>query len=288
MTQGLRQIRLRIKSIEATRKITRAMEMVSAAKLNRVKSAFYAQKAYLDNLETMLKTALRDTGETTGALLSRRQDVRSVAVCVIASDTGLCGNYNNMVLRLANSFIYKNSPKAVKLYLVGKEAVGYFRGRGIITNSYVGSYGRYTDRMADAVAADLINTYTSGDSDEVYVAYTHFSPSLRHKPVVEKFLNIDPGEVAGTGAGDKRYIYEPGGRALIEMMVPAYLSRKMRAIMLDAFTAEHSARMLAMKTATDNATELIDMLTLMRNKARQFAITKEILEIAMSAEALKG
>jgi F-type H+-transporting ATPase subunit gamma len=288
MIQSLRQIKLRIRSIEATRRIMRAMEMVSAAKLNRVKGAFYAQRPYLDALEMTLKNAIADTADTSNPLLTKRANIRSIALCVITSDTGLCGNYNNSVLRLANSFIYKNRPVGVKLTVVGREALAYFGGLGFAADSYLGLYGRYTAKIADDISTALVNSYVSGDADEVYVAYTRFSPSLRHKPVVEKILNIDTGTTDAARDALGRYLFEPDGRRLIEAMVPAYLTQKMRAILLDAFAAEHSARMLAMKTATDNATELIDKLTLMRNKARQFAITKEILEIAMSAEALKG
>ena len=129
----------------------------------------------------------------------------------------------------------------------------------------------------------MIDMYSSGEVDEIYIAYTHFSASLRHATTIDKFLPIEHGQ------GKRKYfILEPDTDRVMNAMVRAYLLNKMRAVILDAFTAEHSARMLAMKTATDNADDLIDTLTMARNKARQAAITKEILEIAMSAEALKG
>jgi F-type H+-transporting ATPase subunit gamma len=284
MIETLRQIRSRIKGAENIKKITRAMEMVSAAKLNRAKKAFYASRPYFLGMEGLLRDLLADTGTGAHPLLEKREDVKNVALCVIASDTGLCGTHNYNLLRAAEAFLGCYDKKGVRLITVGKDAFSYFKKLGYqIEKDYSGSYGRYSADTSDAIVRDLVGMFLSGKADEVHIAYTHFISSLKRSPAVEKLLNIDL-----PGGTEMRYILEPGAEAILNDLIPSYLYTKMRSVMLDAFTSEHTARMLAMKTATDNADDMIDSLTLTRNKARQFAITKEVLEIAMSAEALKG
>ena len=284
MIQTLRQIRSRIKGAESIRKITRAMEMVSAAKLNRVKRALYASRPYFLELETVLGNLVADIGSGCHPLLEKRDTGSGVALCVMASDTGLCGTYNHTLLRFAETFLKNYDKNTVRVVPVGKEAFSYFSRKGFpVENSYVGSYGRYSKETCDTITKDLIEIFSKGKADEVYVAYTHFSSSLKHVPVIEKLLNIEPDKGL-----NKHYILEPDAKAILDELVPKYLFTKMQAIMLDAFTSEHASRMFAMKTATDNAEDMIDVLTLARNKARQFAITKEVIEIAMSAEAVKG
>jgi len=284
MIQTLRLIKSRIRGIENTRKITRAMEMVSAAKLNRVKKAFYAFRPYFSNLESIMKDLIADMPLAGHPLIRAREHIARTGVCVITSDTGLCGAYNQNVIRHARTFLEGRDKAAIRMITVGKEAFSCFTKQGYpIEKSYLGLYGRYSATLCDQIAGEMIEMYLSGEVDEIYIAYTHFSASLRHATTIDKFLPIEPGQSKG-----KFYILEPDADRVMNAMVGAYLLNRMRVIILDAFTAEHSARMLAMKTATDNADDLIDTLTLARNKARQAAITKEILEIAMSAEALKG
>jgi F-type H+-transporting ATPase subunit gamma len=284
MIETLRQIRSRIKGAENIKKITRAMEMVSAAKLSRAKKTFYAYRPYFQNLESVLKDLIANIDPRLHPLLKNRESKKSVALCVIASDTGLCGNYNHNVLRFAEEFLKKYGNSATSIVPIGKEAFSYFSRQGFsIKNAYMGSFGRYSQETCDAVTKNLIDMFLTGRADDIYVAHTRFSSSLKHAPVAEKFLNV-----SFDGGREKRYILEPDATAILNELVPKYLFTKMRVTMLDAFTSEHTSRMFAMKTATDNAVEMIDALTLARNKARQFAITKEVLEIAMSAEALKG
>jgi F-type H+-transporting ATPase subunit gamma len=187
-------------------------------------------------------------------------------------------------MHFAEAFLKSYDKSAVSIVPIGKEAFSYFSKQGFsIKNAYMGSFGRYSQGTCDAVTKDLIDIFSAGKADDVYVAYTHFSSSLKHAPVVEKFLNVSL-----EGGREKRYILEPDATTILNELVPKYLLTKMRVIMLDAFTSEHTSRMFAMKTATDNAVDMIDTLTLARNKARQFAVTREVLEIAMSAEAVKG
>jgi len=283
MIQNLRQIKSRIKSVESTRKITRAMEMVSAAKLSRVRGAFYASRHYSTNMESILKRLLSDIKNASSPYLENRDGSKGMAICIIASDAGLCGTYNNNIIRATENFINIRNQKNIKIIAIGKEVSAYFKNKGYdVARSHLGLYGRHSTKIVDDLVDELTDIFLSGTVDEVHIAYTHFSSNLRHIPVVEKFLNIPY-----LTEQKNYYILEPDAQVILDHMVPRYLSAKMNTIVLDAFTAEHSARMLAMKIATDNAEELIDTLTLQRNKARQAAITKEVLEIALSAEALK-
>jgi len=221
----------------------------------------------------------------THPLLAGLRSIGAVALCIITSDTGLCSNYNNNVIRSAEGFIKSRDKNKVKLITVGKEGFRHFRKHGYeVSRSYLELYGRFSAGISEKITSELTGMFLRNEVDEVFIAYTHFDSTLRHKPIVEKFLNI---EHIGKSESDF-LIMEPNEDRVLEELLPKYLSEKVRLMMLDSFTSEHAARMIAMKAATDNAKELIDKLTLLKNKARQAAITREVTEIAMSAEALKG
>ncbi|MFH1190409.1 MAG: ATP synthase F1 subunit gamma [Candidatus Omnitrophota bacterium] len=283
--QNLRQIKLRIKSIGNTRKITKAMEMVSASKLSRTKGPFFLVKLYAEAIEAMLYNLISDSPGTGNPLLRKRDSVKHSTLCVVTSDTGLCGTYNDNVIGCAEKFLESLKTPEVSIIAIGKEGYNHFRRKGLhhIARSYPGLYGRYSSEASDRISGDLVDMFSRGETDELHIAYSHFKTSLRHAPAVEKVLNIEP-----LPRPRRYYTFEPGAQAILDRMAPRYIVYKMRSILLEAFTSEHSARMLAMKIATDNADDLTGQLTLARNKARQFAITKEVLEIASSAEALKG
>lgn len=282
---SMRQINLRIKSIGNTRKITKAMEMVSASKLSKVKVPFFLTKPYISALEKMMHDLLSDSPGLKNALIEKREGVKNSILCVLTSDTGLCGIYNDNIIKTTERFLNgRKGDNNIKIVAIGKEGYNHFRKKGLdVTHSYLGLYGRYSTKVADDITNRLINIFVNHEADEVYVAYSHFHSSLRHTASVEKFLNIEIPEKPR-----RYYTFEPSAVAIFDSLTKKYVINKMRSILLEAFTCEHSARMLAMKTATDNADDLTSELTLARNKARQFAITKEVLEIAASAEALKG
>lgn len=284
MIQNLRQVKNRIRSVRNTRKITHAMEMVAAAKLHRIKSLFLLSRPYLQNMESLVKRLVRDARPDAHPLLVKREPARSVGICVMASDTGLCGPYNHNIISFADWFSSGFDKEAVKIIAVGKEAYGHFRKQAFnITDSYLGLQGKYSPGFEDELAGRLKSYFLSGAIDEAYLVYMDFSSALRHRPIAEKVLPVDmPGEEKID------YILEPGMDEILDSIIPKYVSAKIRLALLNTMTSEHSARMFAMKTATDNADELTKELELARNKARQFAITKEVLEVAMSAEALKG
>jgi F-type H+-transporting ATPase subunit gamma len=284
MSQSLRNIKLRIKGIENTRKITRAMEMVSSAKLNRVRSLLYPSRAYYHRLEKIMRELASCAGHGSHPLLARDRVSGKTALCVIASDTGLCSTYNHNIIASAKAFIESAGRDNVILIAVGKEALRGLKNRGYTAGySYTNARGRYTKELSAEITGTLIDIYTKNEADDVHVLHAHFASTIRNKPVIEKFLGIEP-----DASQTDNFIVEPSAAALLSSIIPRYIEERMRLILLDAFSSEHASRMVAMKTAKENADELIDTLTLQRNNIRQAAITKEILEIAMSAEALKG
>lgn len=285
MIQSLRSIKLRMKSVDSTKKITRVMEMVSASKLSRMKNSLYTSRPYFSKVEVLMHNVLKSADIAADhPLLKKRPEVRSILVLVVTSDAGLCGTYNQNMIRLTEEFVIKNGKEKVELIAVGREAFNYFKKTGFrISDEYGDLHSRYSVEAASEIAESLKNIFLSGRADEVYAAYTRFDSTLRHKPVIEKLLNIESSE-----KGDVKYIAEPDMKSVLDELLSWYLHERIRIVILNSFTSEHSARMIAMKAATDNAKDLIDSLTLLRNKARQAMITKEVIEIASSAEALKG
>lgn len=284
MILSLRNIKLRMRSVESTRKITRAMEMISAAKLNRVKQELYATRLYFKKLEEMARRLLSDAESPHYALLDKREVVKNTVLCVITSDAGLCGTYNQALIRATEDFAKNYDAGTLQLVVAGKEGYSHFKRRPFpIKGVYLDMHGRYSQKISDLIDSSLIDMFLKKEADEVYIAYTRFDATLRHKPVVEKFLNIEYEKKASID-----YIIEPDMARVLDELIPRYMREKLRAAFFESFTSEHSARMVAMKMATDNADELLENLTLARNKARQASITKEIIEIISSAEALKG
>lgn len=301
MILSLKQIKRRIRSVESTKKITRAMQMVSTAKFKRSENMLYIGRPYYLKLDSILqKLLLSLKPEELGAhpLLEERAEKKNLAVCVITSDSGLCSVYNNNIITVTGNFIKEHGKERVRLVAVGRRGFAYFAKRGAkIAKSYVGFHGRYSPEIADEIADGLVGMFLSRDADEVYIAHTHFGSAMRYQTRVRKFLNIatvpagvraaEPTKPAAK-EGEIEFIAEPSIEKILKDLIPKYISVKMRLILLDAFTSEHSARMMAMQTATNNAVELIDTLTLLRNKARQASITGEVLQVATTAEALKG
>lgn len=254
------------------------------SKLNRVKPALFAMRHYCSKLESILNDFLAHTGYASHPLLENRAMSGKIGLCVITSDTGLCSIYNQAIIRSSEAFMSRFQKENIKIVAVGKEGCHHFKRSGFeIRSSYLELHGRYPGKLSDNIATDLINLFLNREVDEVHVAYTHFESTLRHRPRVEKFVNIEHAY-----KDYKDYlILEPDVNGVAQELIPGYLAEKFHLILLEALTSEHAARMFAMKTATDNADELMDTLTLLKNKARQAAITKEVIEIASGAEAMK-
>lgn len=284
MSQSLKQIKNRIRSIENTRKVTSAMQMISATKLSRVDSYLLQSRPYAQRLSALLDKLLQGRPASLNPFLKKKAATGPIVVCVVTSDSGLCGVYNNNVIRLAEAFIGRYERNKVKLVVIGKKGYAYFRNyKESILHTYVGLNGKYSDKVSREICKALCQVFLTGEADEVYIAYTRFKNALTNKAVVEKFLNIDSKD-----AQEIDYILEPNEARILEELIPEYLSAKTKLMLLESFTSEHASRLMAMKTATENAKELLNGLILLRNKVRQANITREIIEIVSAAEALKG
>jgi len=285
MLQSLKAIKNRIRSIENTRKVTSAMQMISATKLSRLDSRLVQNRPFARGIESILSNLLLGRSMSLNPFLEPRLSGERIVLCLITADNGLCGVYNNNVISQAEDFISRRGRDKVKLVIVGKKGWSYFKNyRESILHSYLGLSGRYSDKVSNELLNNLTNLFLSKQADEVYFVYTRFKNALTNQVVVEKFLNIDikPGEVKN------EYIVEPNISRVIEELIPEYLAARVRLALLEAFTSEHASRLVAMRTATENAKELLNSLVLLRNKVRQASITREIIEIVSAAEALKG
>jgi F-type H+-transporting ATPase subunit gamma len=284
MPLPIKQIKNRIRSVENTKKVTSALEMISVVKLNRIQYQLLALRPYALRLENMMYNLVGLSKNNLPDYFKKDPAGFDSVLVLLTSDNGLCGLYNQNVLSLAQEFLEKNNSKKIKLILAGQKGLNYFRARPVtILNSYIGLNGKFNQDFCDKITTELIHLFLSGQVGSVYLAYTYFKNSLIQKPVIEQFLSIPPRTVKPV-----EYITEPDLKSILADLIPQYLRVKMQLIFLESFTSEHAARTVSMKAATDNAKELLDGLVLLRNKLRQANITQDILEITSSVEALRG
>ncbi len=284
MSQQLRQLKTRIRSIEGTWKVTRAMEMVSTAKYRSVEKPLDMGRKYFKKVQAFFANIAGIEEDLQGPYF-KTDASHPVALLVITSDAGLCGSYNNHVLRLAEEFMAKNKGRGVKLFVYGRKGLGFFKKRGLAIERYFPAFhGRVVGNFCEPILNSLMKLYDEGWVGEVHVAHTHFVNAMKRTPLVEKFLPIDKPSVV-----NRSFITEFGhDEGALAEIIPMYLSSRLRLMFLEALSSEHSARMVAMRSAKDNAKELVGDLILLRNKMRQAMITREVIEIISSAEALKG
>ncbi|MBI3073236.1 MAG: ATP synthase F1 subunit gamma [Deltaproteobacteria bacterium] len=285
---SLKAIRKRITSVRSTRQITKAMKMVAAAKLRRAQTAIEQARPYAKKLAEGIGDIAARVPVEDHPLLARREPLRKVQLFVLTSDRGLCGGFNSNVNRAAERFIVENRAKyeEISLAVVGRKAVEYFRRRRYdIKHEFRGVFADLSIGRVREIADQVIAGYTASDLDAVYMVYNEFKNAVSQKVVVEPLLPVSPAVV---GDGGVEYLYEPGKRELLDLLLPRYVEIEIMRALLESVASEHGARMTAMDSATKNASEMIGSLTLQFNRARQAAITKELMEIIGGAEALKG
>ncbi|OGP31518.1 MAG: F0F1 ATP synthase subunit gamma [Deltaproteobacteria bacterium GWC2_42_11] len=282
----LRDIRRRIKSVKNTQQITKAMKMVAAAKLRRAQEDIIAARPYAKKMMEVLSSLAARTKSLSHPLLEKR-DVRKAEAVVITSDRGMCGAFNSSIIRTAENFIKTNKDKLeITLNLVGRKGRDYFRRRGLnIRQERTLPAGRPDYRLAADIGQDIAENYIKGTYDEVCLIYSEFKSTLSQRPVVVRLLPIEP---ANTGDFPGEYLFEPSEEAIFSQLLPKHVEVQVFRALLESAASEHGARMTAMDSATKNAKEMISGLTLKYNRARQAAITKELMEIIGGAEALKG
>jgi len=288
---SLKDIKRRIHSVQKTQQITSAMRMVAAAKLRRAQEAILAARPYADRMRDTLAEVAAAQRDAPHPLLAPRDRVRRIEMVVLVSDRGLCGAFNTNVLKRAEAELARRERdvEGVSLTLVGRKAVDFYRRRRAEAISrQVTGIGRVEYGHAVDVARHLAARYEAGEVDEVLLAYSEFVTTMTQRPTVTRLLPFVAGPEEGAGADEEKLPYEiePSPERLLEVLVPKALEVSLFRALLEVQAGEHAARMTAMESATRNTEDLIDSLTLQYNRARQAAITKELVEIVSGAEAL--
>jgi F-type H+-transporting ATPase subunit gamma len=292
-----RALRSRIRSIQATKKITRAMELIAASRIVKAQQRVHAAVPYSEQITQVVKDLAAAGGtESSSPLLVGRPNVKKVCYVTVVADRGLCGGYNSGVMRSVEGEI-KADVKAGRDYTivtVGKKGEAYFRFRGYKMAHSIGGFSENpTYDQAKALGQKVVELFESGEVDSVQLVYTRFVSAGFQEVVLRPLVPLDreltvggDGKAAeGAAAG---YEFEPSPEAILDTLVPRYIEARVYAALLNAAASEHAARQRAMKAATDNADEIAKNLTRIMNRARQDSITTEIMEIVSGAEALSG
>jgi F-type H+-transporting ATPase subunit gamma len=261
------------------------MELVAAAKLRRAQTRVESARPYGLKMQQMLESLAGAAAGLNHPLFEERQ-VKSTLLVVVSADRGLCGSYNSNILRTANRYLKEMPADSVRLGLIGKKAVNFFKKKPYPTAFKIDQTGGKADlALVRNLANDITAMFQSGEVDEVKLLYTRFITISSSKVMIERFLPIE--KPVGDNNVSTDYIFEPDAGRIFGDLVPRYCLTKVLMALLEAFASEFGQRMIAMGNATRNADDMIQNLTLVRNKARQASITKELLDIVGGAEALK-
>jgi F-type H+-transporting ATPase subunit gamma len=290
----LREVRSRISGVKQTQKITKAMKMVAAAKLRRAQSSVVAARPYARGMRELLQHLLPTVEPGSEPLLTARPLLR-LGVIVVTSDRGLCAAFNSNIIRATTAHLSSVMPgsageETVRLFCVGKKGLDYFVKQSLpVPGKYAGLFNHLTVAAAQDVVRQVVEMYLAGELDRVDIIYNEFKSIAQQRLVVEQILPVISDAAPGRDARPvaPNYIYEPDQRAIVTALLPRYLQFSVWRMFLESNASEQGARMTAMEAATENANEMIEVLQLQYNKARQTTITKELLEIVSGAEALK-
>ncbi|MEJ6791686.1 MAG: ATP synthase F1 subunit gamma [Lacinutrix sp.] len=284
---NLKEIRNRISSVSSTMQITSAMKMVSAAKLKKAQDAITAMRPYADKLTELLQSLSATLDADSGSQYSEEREVKNVLIVSISSNRGLAGAFNSNIIKQTQYLIDNvHSGKKVSVIAIGKKTNDSFSKKGIVIANHSEIYDDLTFDNVAAIAEMLMDKFVTGEFDKIEIIYNKFKNAATQIVMTEQFLPIVP--VEGEVNVNADYIFEPSKIEIVEQLIPKSLKTQLYKGIRDSFASEHGARMTAMHKATDNATELRDQLKLTYNKARQAAITNEILEIVGGAEALNN
>lgn len=285
---NLKEIRNRITSVGSTMQITSAMKMVSAAKLKRAQDAIIQMRPYANKLTELLVNLSASLDSSEGGGFSSERDIKSVLLVTITSNRGLCGGFNANIIKSAVSLINNDfKEKNVSLISIGKKSSEFFKKNGYnLVNSFDDIFSDLTYDKTSIISESIMSEFLSGSYDKVVLVYNQFKNAATQNVMNENFLPVETPSENDIVIGD--YIFEPQKKQIVEELIPKSLKTQLFKAILDSHASEHGARMTSMHKATDNASELKKELTLSYNKARQAAITAEILEIVGGAEALNG
>ncbi len=291
MGAKLRVVRRRIRSVQSTMKITRAMELIAASRIVKAQQRVESARPYAELLTRAMEDVAQQTGSLAHPLLEERERSARAGVFVVTSDRGLAGSYNSNVLRLAERVVQDVHGRGLEtgLYVSGKKGSSYFRFRGVpMEATWTGFSEVPPYSAAEEIGARLIEDFASQRIDELHAVYTDFRSAFTFRAAEKRFLPIAPSEVVSRELGrpHPEYLFEPAPTAILGDLLPQYLVTKVYFALLESAASENAARQRAMKAATDNADELIKVLTRQANQARQAEITTEIMEIVGGSEAL--
>jgi F-type H+-transporting ATPase subunit gamma len=287
----LRRLERRIRSVKSTQQITRAMEMIAASRINRAVRRVQENVPYAEMIHDIIRGLAATTEALRHPLLGPHEDVQTVAVAVNTSDRGLAGAYNANVFRRAEALIERERREGheVRLYVTGRKGHAYFRFRGW---DFVATWEGFTEMPtiedAKPIAETLMNDYSEGAVDRVWVVYTDFQSQLVQRPAAMRILPVDPEEFAGGEELPAEFVYEPSPEDILDRLIPRFVEAVVFASLLESAASEHAMRQRAMASASENAEELAEQLTRDLNRARQAQITQEIAEIVGGAEALSA
>ena len=287
---NLKEVRTRIASVSSTQQITSAMKMVSAAKFRRAQNAIVSMRPYDKQLSDIIRDINVEDGVDTPYHAVR--DEKKVLLVVVSSNKGLCGAFNSNIIKEANARIKHYQQKAgveLSLITIGKRASEFFsKHTTLVKSSFDDVLDKPTFDNVAAIAEDIMSRFCDKEYDKVEIVYNKFKNSLTQILSTEQFLPVMPDTKKDESKVQSDYIFEPSKQEILKEMIPLSLRSQFYRVVLDSLAAEHGARMTAMQKATDNATELLNELKLTYNKARQTAITNELIEIVSGAEALNG
>jgi F-type H+-transporting ATPase subunit gamma len=289
---GSKEIRTKIKSVQNTRKITKAMEMVAASKMRKAQERMRHARPYGDKIRTIASHLAHANTEYRHPFLVRRPDVKDIGVIVVTSDKGLCGGLNTNALRLTLNKVkeWQGEGRTVRLTAIGNKGFGFLqRFGGEIVSHLIGVGDTpHMDKLIGPLKVQ-VDAYTQGRIGALYIVYTRFINTMKQEPVVEQLLPLPADRLTQDQRASRSnwdYLYEPDARAVLDQLLTRYVEQIIYQAVAENIASEQSARMVAMKSASDNASSVIDDLTLVYNKARQAAITKELSEIVAGAAAV--
>jgi len=282
----LRQVKKRIGSVISTRQITKAMEMVAAAKLRRAQMRIMEVRPFSEKLTQILVSLSSAAGGELVHPFFEKREVKKRTLVLVTSDRGMCGSFNSNLIRRAENWLADKDPETTELMLIGKKGRDFYKKRQW---PIAGFYGDWSGNLDYAKATEIVDVLTKrfldGETDEIAMIYTSFISTVKYQIVEGSYLPVERPETEDEDS-HLDYIFEPEPEAIFSNLMPRYALTKMVTALADSFASEHGTRMIAMGAATKNAGEMIEALTLQYNKARQAAITKELLDIVGGAEAL--
>jgi F-type H+-transporting ATPase subunit gamma len=288
-----RVLRRRIKSVQSTKKITKAMELIAASRILKAQQRVNAARPYSEQITEVIRNLAAAGAGQGSALLEQREDVRTVALVVVSGDRGLCGGYNTNIIRAAEREMarLREEGKQTRLVTVGKKATAYFRFRGYeLDDAFTGFSDEPTYDDARRVAEAIVARFEAGEYDQVELFFTQFISAGVQRVAQRRFvpLETDSMDAAASTGPSADYEFEPGPAEILQRLLPRYAEARLFAALLDGSASFFAAQQRAMKSATDNAEELITKLSRVMNRARQDSITTEIMEIVSGAEALRA